>query len=254
MSEENTSEAEAPSEPEAMEVTAASERPDYVPVKFWNPDEGKVNIEAMGTSYTNLEGLMGKKLDEVKAEVQNDYAAELNLNRPEAADRYVVSFAEDNPLKEIQDQIDYEDPAMKLWQDTCYKAGLSQDDFTDGVEQFLMQMIPQTDVDAELAALGENGKARVEAVDLWASNNLDENEYDALADAVNTADGIKALEKIMKATTSNARANFTDASASMKPTKEDLAQKMNDPRYWDQAKRDPAYVREVQNMAKRISS
>tara|TARA_Y100000593_G_scaffold32373_1_gene63797 strand:- start:3861 stop:4628 length:768 start_codon:yes stop_codon:yes gene_type:complete len=255
MSEETVSPAEpsaAPVETETTETSAT--RPDYVPEKFWDADQGQVNVEALSQSYTNLEGLIGKKREEIKQEVANEYVAELDQDRPKGGpDKYVINFAEDSPLHELQDQIDYEDPLVKMWADTAYRAGLSNDEFSNGVEKFISGMVPNTDIDAEIAALGENGKARVEAVDLWANNNLEKSEYEALAQSVNTADGIRALEKLMKAGNSNARANFTDSNAAMKPSKEDLQTAMNDPRYWDPGRRDPAFVRQVENMTKRMS-
>lgn len=232
----------------------ATPRPDYIPEKFWDADGEEPKVEELGRGYLELERYVGKKRDEIREEVVNQYNQELNVNRPEAADKYVASFSEESPFHKVQDDIDYEDPLIKLWQETSYKAGLSQNEFSTGVETYLTNSIPQVDQQAELAKLGENGVARMEAVEMWASKNLEEHEYNAMAAMATSAESIMALEKLMKANNSTVRQTFGEDTVSVKPDRTDLNTAMNDPRYWDPAKRDEGYVRKVENMAKRMVS
>ena len=250
-----------PSEPDASVASEnisiegdVSPRPDYIPEKFWDADEEKPKVEELGRGYLELERFVGKKRDEIRDEVINQYEQELNVNRPEDADKYIASFSEESRFHEVQDKIDYADPLLSLWRETAYKAGLSQGEFSNGVEAYLHSSIPEVDVEAEIAKLGENGQARMEAVEMWASKNLEQDEYEGLARLATSAENIVALEKLMKANNSTVRQTFGEDAVSLKPDRTDLNTAMNDPRYWDPAKRDEGYVRKVENMAKRMAS
>ena len=77
-----------------------------------------------------------------------------------------------------------------------------------------------------------------------------EDMQEAVAQLGTSAEGIKALELIqrsMQQATPNA-----EASSPSKVTVEDLMAKMRDPRYYDPARRDKAYVQEVTDGFKRI--
>ncbi len=235
--------------------TESAERPEYIPEKFWDADENSTNVEALARGYSELERFVGKKRDEVREEVINQYQSELNENRPESPDKYVASFTDDSPFKEIEDQLDYEnDPLIRMWSETAHKAGLSNEDFTLGVEAYLQSLSAGPDIEAEISSLGENGKARVEAVDMWAQRNLDENQYQSLAQMTQTAGAIEALEALMNSTKSAQTNAFNPEAVSSKPDREEIESMMNDPKYWDPARRDKSYVRQVENMVRRASA
>lgn len=234
---------------------APAERPDYIPEKFWDADENTTNVEALARSYVELERFTGKKRDEIREEVINQYTAELNQYRPEAADKYIVEFAEDHPFHAIQDSIDPSDPLITMWRETAYKAGLSNEEFTKGIETWVhASMGNRADREDVAADLGENGNARIEAVEMWAARNLEQAEYEALAATVTSAESFRALEKLMNSSRSTSRTAYTEDSVIAKPSREELNSAMNDPRYWDPARRDPAYVRQIENMTRRMSS
>ena len=77
-----------------------------------------------------------------------------------------------------------------------------------------------------------------------------EDMQDAVAQLGTSAEGIKALELIQR---SMQQTNVNpQASAPAKTTIEDLMAKMKDPRYYDPARRDRAFVQEVTDGFKRI--
>lgn len=235
---------------------AAPERPEYVPEKFWDADSQAPNVEAMGQAYTELERFVGKKRDEIREEVISQYNQELNESRPESADDYKIQFPDDHPLAEIQDQIDTEDdPLLTMWKETAYKAGLSNEEYVQGIETWIAaSQAAVSDRDDVSADLGENGNARIEAVEMWAARNLEEAEYEALASSVTSTEAFLAIEKLMSGSKSKGnQGQYTEDSVTSRPSREELNQAMNDPRYWDPSKRDMTYVRQVENMTKRMS-
>jgi len=241
-------------ETDSATETVSNERPEYIPEKFWDPDENQTNIEALGRAYGELSSFVGKKRDEIHDEVVLQYQKELNENRPESPDKYAALFNDESPWKEMEKDIHYDsDPLVQMWADTAHKAGLSNEEYSKGVEVYLDAITAGPDMDEEIAKLGENGKARIEAVDLWANKNLNEEQYNALTSMAQSSEIISALETLMNSTKSAQTGAYTAEAVSSKPSREDMESAMNDPRYWDPGRRDAAFVRHVENMAKRMS-
>jgi len=244
----------APVESVVSEEAGSTERPEYIPEKFWDVDESRPNIEALGRGYGELERFVGKKRDEIRDELVLQHQRELNENRPESPEKYAALFADDSPWKELESEVHYDsDPLVKLWADTAHKAGLSNEDFSRGVEVYLDAITAGPDADEEMAKLGENGKARIEAVNMWANKNLNEEQYNALTGVAQSSEVVMALESLMNSSKSAQTGAYTPDAVSSKPSKEDIQTAMADPRYWDPGRRDAAFVRQVENMAKRMS-
>ena len=237
----------------AAEEVEAKERPDYYPEKFWDADQNEPNVEALAQGYNELERFVGKKTDDIREEVIRQQMEELNQNRPEAPDKYLATFSEDSPFKEIEDQLSYDDPVLKMWADVSHKAGLSNDEFSEGIHTYLEAMATGPDIAQEVERLGENGQARVDAVDMWVRKNLNDDMYEALSGQIRTAEAFQALESLMN-TNKPAQTNAYNAeSVTAKPEKTDIQAAMDDPKYWDPARRDAAYVKQVENMVRRAS-
>ena len=67
---------------------------------------------------------------------------------------------------------------VQWWQEFSKSKGLSQDDFNDGIKAFVDNAVADIpSQEDQIAELGDNGKARIEAVDLWAKKNLSETAY-----------------------------------------------------------------------------
>ena len=108
----------------------------------------------------------------------------------------------------------------------------------------------QPDLDEVKKNLGDNANQRVEAVQLFMNKFFPEEMQEAVAQLGTSAEGIKALELIQRSMQQTAP--NSQAQSPSKVTIEDLMAKMRDPRYYDPARRDKAYVQEVTDGFKRI--
>ena len=223
--------------PTTTESVAEPTRPEGLPEKFntW---------EDMAKSYSEMESWKGKKEEDIKAGLLQELETEAYSNRPETSGDYQIP--------EILDEGEAAtNPLLKWWADYSWENGLSQDEFNEGITKWAeFTGLDQPDLEAVKKSLGDNANARVEAVQLFMNKFFPEDMQDAVAQLGTTAEGIKALELIQR---SMQQTNVNpQASAPAKTTIEDLMAKMKDPRYYDPARRDRAFVQEVTDGFKRI--
>ena len=231
--------ATAPIATEAQEQTV-SDKPEFVQDKFWDADRKEVNLENLASSYNALEKKLGSRTEDLSKQVRQDLEQErlgktpeeYKVNVPELPENVDVSVSEDMEI-------------VQWWKDTAKQNGLSQEQFDEGVKVFIdnaMATLP--DVNAELEKLGDNSKERVEAAELWSKKNLSPEAYNTFSSVASTADGVKAIEEIMKMTKDSPMPT-TPTQVSVTPDLGDLKSMMNDPRYYDQSKRDDSYIKRV---------
>ena len=231
--------ATAPITTETQEQTV-SDKPEFVQDKFWDADRKEVNLENLASSYNALEKKLGSRTEDLSKQVRQDLEQErlgkvpeeYNLNVPELPENVDVSVSEDMEI-------------VQWWKDTAKQNGLSQEQFDEGVKVFIdnaMATLP--DVNAEMEKLGDNSKERVEAAELWSKKNLSPEAYNTFSSVASTAEGIKAIEEIMKMTKDSPMPT-TPTQVSVTPDLVDLKSMMNDPRYYDSNKRDDGYVKRV---------
>ena len=245
MSEEQTTPTESatdtPTEttapPSVTESVAEPTRPEGLPEKFstW---------EDMAKSYSEMESWKGKKTEDIKAELQKELETEAYSNRPATSGDYQIPEI-------LDDGEAATNPLLKWWADYSWENGLSQDEFNEGITKWAeFTGSDQPDLEAVRKSLGDNANARVEAVQLFMNKFFPEDMQDAVAQLGTTAEGIKALELIQR---SMQQTNVNpEATAPSKLTIEDLMTKMKDPKYYDPARRDRAFVQEVTDGFKRI--
>ncbi len=238
MSEEQ--QAEAPAETEVVTEggdplladAAPSERPDWLPEKFTTP-------EAMVESYSELESHVGKKEDDIKNSLMEELETEAFANRPATAGDYVLPDS-------IDESLAAENPLLQWWANHAWENGFSQEEFEGGIQKYAENTgVDGPDYDEELAKLGDNAKARTDAVELFAANTFSEAELPAIERMCETAEGLKAMERIMEMTKQSGPASISQPVS--KVTKESLESKMLDPRWHDPSRRDPAFVKEVED-------
>ena len=226
-------------ESETKETTQV-ERPEYVPEKFWDVDNSSVNVESMASSYNALEKKLGSRTEELSKQVREDIEKErlgnvpkeYELKQPEIPDGVNIEINKDIPL-------------LQWWEETAKNQGLSQDEFDKGIQQFIDNQISSLpSVEAEHKVLGDNAKGRIEAAELWAKKNLTTDGYNTVSNLASTANGVKVIEEMMKLT-KDAPIPEADTAIEATPSLMDLRSMMNDPRYIDSSKRDPAYVEKV---------
>ena len=222
----------------------AQEKPEFVPTKFWDTEKNEIKIKEFSDSYGNLEKAFHSKIDEITPHLKKQIESDMIKDRPETKEGYLVKL--DESFGEVS--IPSDDPLMTWWKDTCYNSGYSNETFNQGVNEYLKASTSSMPVyDDEMAKLGENGKARTETVDLWLKGNLDETEYNSMADYLTTADGVRAVEKIMKATKSSMPTQQTpQAPFDVADSRKELEKMMKDPRYHHPQHRDESFIKKVQ--------
>lgn len=213
-----------------------AQRPDFVPEKFWK--DGKVDLEGAFTSYKELETRFTTKTEDLLKQLDADRRKGL----PDAPEKYEVKLGEDAPVKaeDLQGH-----PAIEFWRKTAFEAGLPPEKFNEGVSELVGILTAGPDLAAEKAALGENADARIHAVGAWAKSKVgdDQEAFSVVQQIGSTAAGIRALEKMM----GEAAQSPTGQEPAPPPeiTIDKLREMQNDPRYWDRARRDPAFVKKV---------
>jgi len=240
----------APTEGQVTEEAAVevASRPDYLPEKFWNAEEGAPNIEGMAKSYSELEKKFSQRASSLKEELQAELMSERKEGVPESAEGYEFTAPEIPNMPEGWDvQMQSDDPMLNWWRETAHQQGMSQEQFQDGINKYFdLHFGSLPDREGELKALGDNAQDRIDRVDMWLNKNLDENEYNAIADFAVTADAIQVLEKIIGIEQSEPSLSSFEGEPMTGNVNEDkLRQMMDDPRYWKQGEIDDAYRAEV---------
>ena len=216
----------------AVEASEAPARPEWLPEKFNTPED-------LANSYASLESKLGASQEEIRNSIISEIEEQAIANRPASVGDYEVPESLDPTLLNDNELFGW-------WANHAYENGYSQEEFSDGINKYSEFMDSmQPDLEHEHQLLGENADARIEAVDLWSSKFFPEEYQDAILEIGSTAKGIEALEFIM--------ANMSQSSVSgtnepISQTNEgDLRSMMMDDRYWNPAKRDPAFVKKVQD-------
>ena len=221
-----------PAADESVRFQSQAQRPDYIPEKFWR--DGQADIENMAKSYAELTSWKNTKTEELLKQLDADRLKA----RPEAADKYELP-----EIEGVDTEMLAESPLVAYWRETAFNAGLPQEAFNEGIAKYMEALdLSGPNLEAEAKALGENADARIEAVSQWAQAQFtDPAEFEAIQRLGQSAAGIKVLERLM--------GNPAPAGDGGPPVKtitiESLKQMQLDPRYWNPASRDPAFVREV---------
>lgn len=206
-----------------------------IPDKFIK--DGKPDYAALATSYTELEGKFGARADKLKEEWQ----AEQLKARPEAADKYALPAIDGIDADELGGH-----PMLGWWREQAFAAGLAQDKFEAGIKQYLEVMAPQPIAEADLKAqLGDNYKSRIAAVEAWAGKTAtNDGEMEALRGVASSTDGIRLLERLMGTGVPGVDGEPVNQPASL--TLDELRAMQQEPKYWDPAQRDVAFVKKVE--------
>jgi len=238
MAEESLVNSAASAEPtEAVQTETAVERPEWLPEKF-------KSAEDLATAYSSLESKLGQKEEDFRKAFMEEIESQAYANRPASAGEYELpegideSLATDNEL-------------LQWWSNHAFENGYSQDEFSEGIKMYLdavNQGVP--DYDEEFKKLGDNATARTEAVSLFANKFFPSEQMGAIERMCETAEGVMALETIMEAMQGNSPS--ATSTPSFQVTENELQQMMMDERYHNPARRDPNFVRQVEEGFKKI--
>ena len=204
------------------------------------------SVEDMVESYSNLESKIGAKEEAFRDQFMKEMEEQAYANRPADVGDYVLPDS-------IDDEMATDNPLLQWWAKTAFENGYSQDEFAEGIDMYAQAINADVpDFDAELAKLGDNANARTEAASLFANQFFPDEMLGAVERMCETAEGIMVLEHVMEAMREGGPSN--GAVEVSRETEADLRQKMLDPRYHDPARRDPTFVKEVDDGFKRIFS
>ena len=234
MEEQVAQQAEAPVEA----PVEAPARPEWLPEKFTDPAD-------MAKAYGELESKLGKGEEELRTNITKELEDKVLENRPASVGEYV--------LPEVLDEGEAVDnQLLDWWSKYSWDKGLSQDEFAEGIQKYADAIgSKQPDLEAVKKELGDNSTARVEAVQLWMNKFFpDQAMQEAVAELGSSSAGIKALEHIIEQTKS---ASVSQTTIAGQLTQADIEAKMKDPRYWQQGKRDNAFIQEVNSDWQRLS-
>lgn len=249
------------------------QRPEYLPEKFWDAKTGQPNVEALAKSYTHVEAQFGKG--------REAFEAERLKARPEKPEGYALAIPEKHPAAEalakakikIVDKapekpedgvetyfvLDPKDPLLGFWRAHAHKNGLSQDDFADGLAQFVQVQagrgkgLPSEEQmrgaaeRLRAAELGENAAKRFEHVVGQVKAIAGESAVADLDLEFASPKAIASLEKLLAR--AGAPAFSPEAApAAGAPSLDELRKLQADPNYW----KDPALQKKVTEGFKRL--
>lgn len=206
------------------------ERPEWLPEKYNSGED-------LAKAYKELESKLGSREEDLRNKFIEELNQEAYADRPESAGDY-----------QLPDYIDENEAVdsdlLKWWADHSYESGFGQAEFEEGLSKVLQAVqAGQPDFDAEYEKLGDNANARIEAASLFSQNFFPSEHMPAIERLTETADGLVALEFIMdqfKSPSVNTASNPVDQI-----TEDSLRSMMQDERYWNPARRDMNYVRQV---------
>ncbi len=227
------------------ETATVTERPEYIPEKFWDAEKGAPKIDELGKSYVELERLAGelkRKVGAKREEWAKELEAERLAHRPEKPEAYEAKLPED--LAEAV-ELANDHPLMAWWREFAWERGLGAEEFNAGLERFVRWQLESAKaqeqaLEEELAKLGDHGPQRVQHVEGWIRTRLGEDGVAALEPLLRSAAAIEALEKLME---SVGERRFVPVDTPAKVDAATLRQWVEDPRYWRD--RDPVFVKQV---------
>jgi hypothetical protein len=240
-------------------------RPDHVPEKFWDSDKGAVRVDDLAKSYGEAQKLIGKRAseftsDDYKAvvatrtqEIRQEIEADRRKGLPADADAYKLELSADHLKALPEGAFDAEqlkdDPMVKMWRGLAHEAGLPQEMFANGIQRFLQVQheAVAAQYEAEMKELGDNGKARIEAVGLYLDKHLPKEQADALKAVSTSAAVVGAIETLMRANGDPTVIPREGDSAKVtgKKSLAELKAMQQDKRYYHPRHKDPAYIAQV---------
>lgn len=221
--------------------------PDGLPEQYWDAESGQIKTDELVGSY--------KELNQFKTE----YDERLS-KRPESADKYELRVPEGVELPEgVEWQFDENSDLLKAARQFAYDAGYGQEKFDDLVGQYIQEKVGQKSealtqaeetYQAEMSALGEQGEARIEAVNAYLTANLPEEKAKALQSGITSKAALEALEDLIGNAGGTKLQSGSQGTTATSITQDQLDEMIKDPRYWRE--KDPAFVRQVEDGYKKL--
>ena len=203
-------------------VEQTSEKPEWLPEKYKTGED-------LAKAYKELESKLGAKDEDLRNQLIEEIQAEAFADRPETAGDY-----------QLPDIINEEEAVDN---------GFSQEEFEEGIRIYSESVLgSQPSYEDEVAKLGDNAEARIDAASLWANKFFPESALPAIEKMCESHEGIIALETMMANMKDGSFAGDTASASELNEA--DLRKMMDDPKYWKD--RDPNLHKQVAEGFKRI--
>jgi hypothetical protein len=224
-------------------------RPEYIPEQFFDAKTGETDIEGLSKSYSEMGTKIREKSDTTRKGILKEMEADKAANRPNTANDYDVRVPDDM-TETLGDGLVFEfsdsDPMLTFWKDFSYENGFNQETFDAGVSAYIKAKFSELpSFEDEIGKLGDNGRDRAQHVNLWAKKAFSEETYKALEDFAVTADGVMAIEEMMRNSGEPAFSPGGPAGIGGKISLNELREMQADPRYWDPNKREDSWIKKV---------
>ena len=227
----------------AAAASGVKPRPAEIPEQFWDKAKGEVNTAAALKSYAESQSQVTKLVEE------NKKLKGASPKAPAKAEDYKFEAPAD-----MKDAIKSDDPGLGVFRKVAHKMGVSQEQFQAGLTEFLTEakafMPEPVDTKAEMAKLGPNAQAVMDAVYGWgkglvSSGLWSDDEFNEVVIMGSTATGLKALNKLRERS-GEKPIPLNAALEGDLPSKEELYAAKRDPRYRPGSdKYDPEFKKKI---------
>lgn len=222
---------------EAVEAVETPDRPEWLPEKYNTGED-------LAKAYKELESKLGSKDETIRKEIEEEFNKTKYENRPENKGDYTLPEG-------IDEGEAIESELLQWWSEHSFDNGYGQDVFSAGIEKY-MNAIGESEInlDDEMIKLGDQASSRTDAASAFANKFFPQEVMPAIERMAESHEGIIALELIMenmKGPSLNASSDGID-----KVNESDLRTMMLDERYHNVTKRDPAYVKSIEDGFKKL--
>jgi hypothetical protein len=182
-------------------AAARPARPDYIPEQFWDAEKGEAKAGDLSAWIKRVSELEAREAERAKGV-------------PEKPEGYAPTLPETFKAPEgVEVRIDPNDPLFVEARQFAKEQGLTQAEFSKMLAIEAKRVANEATKLAEARkaqkeALGENGQARIDALDTKLKARLTHDEVGALWAGIATAAQVAAFEKLVGAATSDGVGGF----------------------------------------------
>lgn len=196
------------------------------------------SVDDLAEAYKSLESKIGAKEEDYRSKILEELQTEAYKDRPASAGDYKLPDI-------IDDEASVDSGLLKWWSEHAYENGYSQEEFEQGIEMYAQAVMgSQPDLEAEAKKLGDNANTRIEAASAFAMKFFPESALPAIERMCESHEGIIALEHIMSAMKDGSFSGETQRAEAVSEQK--LREMMLDERYHNPVKRDPHFIKQVE--------
>jgi hypothetical protein len=225
------------------------EKPEYLDEKFFDTKTGEADIEGLSKSYAELGTKIREKAETTRKGILAEMESDKDASRPKTANDYELRVTDDLQA-EMGDDMTFEfadsDPLINFWREMAHESGFTQEQFDEGVSTYIRAKFAEMpSFEAEIGKLGDNGRDRAQHINQWVVKNYSPETVKALQNFAVTADGVVALEEMMRNTGEPAFSPGGPAGVGSSISLNELRAMQADERYWHPQKMDPEWVKKV---------